>query len=536
MALSAKAAMAAVLLVGLAAYAYAGGGSQDKAPASGASRNRTADGRTVITVALGDDPGTLDPALYGGIMGLDATVTMIRESLYERDGVLIPQIAKSHTVDSDNLTYHVEIYDYVYDTAGNHLTADDVVFCYMRAKELGFNSTSFYDSVTKEGDYKVQIKMNNSMVGIFDQIAQAISLYTKKAFEDAKGEFGSPNGSSVFTGPYKVTIWVSGTSMRLEKNEKYWQKPELRNIYAAQNVDIINFIIIKEAAQLSIALETGQVDMVANLNALEAKRFAAGGASSQGFKVWEYTNRETQFMYLNQSGNSIFGKDLNLRKAVMYGMNMQDLVDGAAGGMAVVAKTFGNNMIIDYQKKWDTENYFDYDLNYAKQCLASSNYNGQTLRIMVSGNELHGAMALILQDFLNNVGIKSQILTYENALFNNYKYDDAQWDIMFDQTSWSGPIPTQWRDKFDKRTFRGGKGGFISVTDDRFQSLLEGADNLATYSTQTVEAFHQYLKEQAYARGLFNQKSQSVTTDIVVEYMNHRIGSMFPAGCKFIWN
>jgi ABC-type transport system substrate-binding protein len=530
----AKVAIAAGLLITMAAFAYAGGGSQSSTSTSGASRNRTADGRTVITVALGDDPGTLDPALYGGILGLDATVTMIRESLYERDGVLIPQIAKGHTVDPDNLTYHVEIYDYVYDTAGNHLTADDVVFCYMRAKELGFNSTSFYDSVTKEGDYKVQIKMNNSMVGIFDQIAQAISLYTRKAFEDAKGEFGTKQ--PVFTGPYKVTEWISGTSMRLEKNEKYWQKPELRNVYAVQNVDIINFVIIKEAAQLSIALETGQVDMVANLNALEARRFAAGGASSQGFKVWEYTNRETQFMYLNQSANSIFGRDLNLRKAVMYSMNMQDLVDGATGGRAVIAKTFGNNMIVDYQKKWDTENYFNYDLNYAKQCLSSSNYNGQTVRIMVSGNELHGAMALILQDFLNKAGIKSQILTYENALFNTYKYDDAQWDVMFDQTSWSGPFPTQWRDKFDKRTFRDGKGGFISVSDDRFQSLLEGADNLATYSTQTVDAFHQYLKEQAYARGLFNQNSQSVTTDIVVEYMNHRIGSMFPAGCKFIWN
>jgi ABC-type transport system substrate-binding protein len=530
-----KAAMAAVLLVGMAAFAYAGGGSQNRAPTSGggASRNRTADGRTVITVALGDDPGTLDPALYGAIMGLDATTTMIRESLYERDGNLIPQIAKSHTVDPDNLTYHVEIYDYVYDTAGNPLTADDVVFCYTRAKELGFNSTSFYDSVTKEGDYKVRIKMNNSMVGIFDQIAQAIQLYTRKAFEDAKGEFGT---KPVFTGPYKVTEWITGTSMRLEKNENYWQKPELRNIYAAQNVDIINFVIIKEATQLAIALETGQVDMVANLNALEARRFAAGGASSQGFKVWEYTNRETQFMYLNQSASSIFGKDLNLRKAVMHSMNMQDLVDGAVGGNAVISKTFGNDMIIDYPKKWDTENYFDYDLNYAKQCLANSNYRGQTLRIMVSGNEMHGAMALILQGFLDNIGIKSQIITYENALFNSYKYDDTQWDIMFDQTSWSGPLPTQWRDKFDRRTFRDGKGGFISVSDDKFQSFLEGADNLATYSPQTVEAFHQYLKEQAYARGLFNQKSRSVTTDIVVEYMNHRIGSMFPPGCKFIWN
>jgi ABC-type transport system substrate-binding protein len=507
--------------------------SQTKTPAELIAAHKTADGKTFITVALGDDPGTLDPALFGAIFGIDATAPMIRESLYERDGDLIPQIAKGYTVDPDNLTYHVEIYDYVYDTAGNHLTADDVVFCFERAKQNGFNSTSFYDSVKREGDYKVAIKLNNSTVGIFDQVAQVQALYTRKAFEDANGEFGT---KPVFTGPYKVTEWITGTSMKLEKNENYWQKPELRNIYAPQNVDIINFVIIKDAAQLAIALETGVVDMVYNLGSLEAGRFNPGGNSAQGFKVWEFENRETQFMYLNQSNNSIFSRDPNLRKAVMYGVDMQSLLLGVAGGKGEISKTFGNSMIIDYQKAWDNEDYFDYDLNYAKDCFLKSNYNGQTVRIMVSGNPMHGAMALILQGFLTDVGIKSEILTYDNALFNSYKYDDAQWDIMFDMTSWSGPLPTQWRDKFDRRTFRDGKGGFISTSDPVFQAKMEAADNVATYSPATVNDFHQYMKEQAYARGLFNQMSQSVTTDIVVEYMNHRIGTMFPAGCKFIWN
>jgi hypothetical protein len=66
--------------------------------------------------------------------------------------------------------------------------------------------------------------------------------------------------------------------------------------------------------------------------------------------------------------------------------------------------------------------------------------------------------------------------------------------------------------------------------------MMAGADNITTYSPETVNAFHQYLKDQAYARGLFNQMSQSVSTDIVVEYMNHRAGSLFTAGCKYVWN
>jgi len=275
---------------------------------------------------------------------------------------------------------------------------------------------------------------------------------------------------------------------------------------------------------------------VYNMSALEAERFTSGGSSSKGFKVWEFENLETQFMYLNQSPGNVFADDLNLRKAVMYGMDMEGLVDGLLNGRGVIAKTFGNSLISDYPKAWDGQEYFDYNLAFAKQSLAQSKYNGKSVRIMVSGNPTHGSMALILQGFLSDVGIRSEILTYDNALFNTYKYDETQWDIMFDQTSWSGPIPTQWRDKFDARTFPNGKQGFIAVRDDKFQSMIAGADNLETYSPQTVDAFHQYLKEQAYARGLFNEMSQSVSTDIVVKYMNHRTGSLLASGCTYVWN
>lgn len=37
----------------------------------------------------------------------------------------------------DELTYDVEIYDYIHDQAGNPLTANDIKFCYDTAKESG---------------------------------------------------------------------------------------------------------------------------------------------------------------------------------------------------------------------------------------------------------------------------------------------------------------------------------------------------------------------------------------------------------------
>lgn len=501
------------------------------------SRFLTEDGRTIMRIAISADPGTYDPAQFGSIDGLNATAIMMREALYERDqnGELIGQIAKDYSAEDDNLTYHVEIYDYIYDSAGNHFTADDVVFCFDRAKKNGFNSTSYYDSVTKDDDYHVTIKLNSTSVGIFAQVMNVVNLYTQKAYEDANEEFGS---NPVFTGAYELTEWIVGSFLRFEKRDDYWQKEELRNIYAATNVDVLEFYVIKEAAQLSIALETDQIDMVYNMSILEAERFMEGGSSADGFHVYNFMSRHSQLMYLNSAEGNILSDNALLRQAVMYSIDTDGLISGVVDGNGVACKTFGNSTIGDYQSAWDGENYFDYDPVYAKECLEKSGYRAGevTLRLMTTNNEIRSGIALMLQAYLLDTGINLEILTYEDALFNTYKYDETQFDILLEQTSWNGPTVTTWRDKFDKRNFENGKNGFIFANDDKLQTLLEEAVDVKTYSAEGVNDFHQYLKEQAYARGLFNQISYSVTRDCVVEYTNYRAGALYPAGCVYVWN
>lgn len=501
------------------------------------SRYLTEDGRTRIRMAMGSDPGTFDPAEFGSIDGLNATAIMMREALFERDenGELIGQIAKDYSVDEDNLTYHVEIYDYIYDSAGNHLTADDVVFCFNRAKENGFNSTSFYDSVAKDDDFNVTIKLNSTAMGVFAQVCNVVNLYTQKAYEDANGEFGS---HPVFTGPYELTNWTVGSILRFEKRDNYWQEEELRNIYAATNVDVLEFYIIKEAAQLAIALETDQIDMVYNISSLEAERFMEGGSSSEGFHVYDFMSRQSQLMYLNVARGGKLADNLDLRNAVMHSIDINGIIGGVVNGNGIACQTFGNSTISDYQTAWDSEDYFKYDPAYAKECLASAGYSAGdvTLRAMTTNDEVRNGIALMMQAYLLETGINLEILTYDNALFNTYKYDETQFDILLEQTSWNGATVTTWRDKFDQRNFENGKNGFIFADDAEMQNLLITALDVSTYSADGVNSFHQYLKEQAYARGLFNQICYSVTRDCVTEYMNYRAGALYPAGCKYVWN
>ncbi len=492
-----------------------------------------ADGKTFIRVAIDQDPGTYDPAVFGSPMGLEATAYSFRESLFERDaqGNLIPLIAKDWSVEEDGLTYHVEMYDYVTDSAGNHLTADDVVFSFMRAKENAFNATSFYDSVEKDGDYGITIKLNSTSKGVFEQVMQVMQVYSQKAYEDAAGNFGT---EPVFTGMYELTDWEVGTSLTFEKRADYWQTPELSSPYAVGNVDIMEFFVIPDPTQVAIALQNGSIDMVGSLNPLEAVNFMPGGSSAEGFEVKQYVDALSQVLYLNASDQSILFNNVNLRQAIMHAIDVDALIEGALDGNGIAAMTFGNSTIVDYQTQWESEEYFPYSEETAKSYLEQANYGGETLRILTNTRPLHTLEAQIIQAYLQAVGINAEIDTLEDAMFNTAKNDPTQWDILLDQTAWSGPIVTKWRDQFFKYPNTAGNIDFIS--DPKYTELLEAAINVATYSPETVDAFHQYMKEMAYARGLFNQEAFAVSDGFVTDMMFHRSGFIFPAGSTYVWN
>jgi ABC-type transport system substrate-binding protein len=512
--------------------APAGMGAAAAGTSSADSSHVNADGKTFINVAIDQDPGTFDPAVFGSPMGLEATSYSLREALFERDlsGNLIPQIGKSWKVDADNLTYHVEIYDNVTDSAGNKITADDVVFCYNRAKENAFNATSLYDSCTKDDDTHVTIKINSTSVGTFVQVSTVIMLYSKKAYEDAKGDFGT---KPVFSGPYKLTDWKVGTSLTFEKRSDYWQKESERSTYEVGNVDIINYYVIQDPTQVSIALQNGSIDMCGSLDPTLAADYMPGGKIS-GFNVDQYTDVLSQVMYLNLNDKSILSKDLNLRQAIMCCIDIDGLIQGVVNGNGVACKTFGNATISDYQKQWDSENYFNYDAAAAKDFLSKSGYKGQKLVILTNNRGMHTSEAQIVQGYLSAIGINATISGLEDAMFNTSKNDPTQWDIMLDQCAWSGPIVAKWRDQFFK--YPNKSGNICNIVDDQYYKLLKAACDVTSYSAENVNAFHQYMKDNAYARGLFNMKAFCVTDKYVKKALIHRSGFLFPAGSTYVWS
>lgn len=486
------------------------------ADGSGSSSAGTPTGPITLRIGISADPGTLSPFVQSG-----SGFSYIANTLYEPlgdlsavGGVLEGYMMKSYK-DMGNLTYDIDIYENIYDTAGNHITADDVIYSIKTMTELGGNNSMKYiDSVTKLGDYSIEMKLNCDFVGGFNRVIAACRIVSQKAFEASADQMAT---TPVGTTGYKLTSYVPGSSMVFTKTNNFWQTDkDALATFQCQNPDVIEYDIIKESSQMAIALETGKIDLALGMGATEAENFMAGGSSAKGFTVFTIESNITQQLYLNCDTDTVFYNNLPLRQAVLKCIDKQGLVDGAVNGYGNVLHDFGSDQFPDYVKAWDTEDYNDYDVDAAKAALKEAGYSeGElTLRIMTDNTPVRNKEAQIIQGYLLNIGINSTILQYDQALFNTYKNDTAdanEWDIMLDNTGSSDYLVAAMRSKFDSRQYT--NGTVNGVKDDKLQALVEKAIALDGHTEEDMNNLHEYLTQQAYCMGLFSSTTFMVARE-----------------------
>lgn len=230
-----------------------------------------APGEKVVRIAASSDPGSLGTFDEGSSSGRWNVLSYTYETLLslEPDGSFGSMLAKSYKKLPEKSTpthvvYEIELYDYIKDSAGNPITADDVVFSYEECLNNGSGNqhtalTGNMDSIEKTGDYTVELACNKEAAGAVERMMSRVHVVSKKAYEESGDCMRT---QPVGTGAYLVESWVTGSSLTLVKNEDYWQKEELRGDFQKQNADRIEYYFVTEAAQTAIGLETGSYDVV----------------------------------------------------------------------------------------------------------------------------------------------------------------------------------------------------------------------------------------------------------------------------------
>lgn len=415
----------------------------------------------------------------------------------------------------DDLTYNIEIYDNIKDSQGNAITAEDVVYSYDKLLELGFVSeiSVYYGSSEATGDYTLTLKLKDGSEGAIEAVLCDCSIVSKDWYENASDD--EINSNPATTGAYTVSNVQAGSSVTLNANADYWKSGDKADV-EVQNVDVIEIRCITEASSRAIALENGEVDM-AEVSSDDVGRFEGNG----DFNVTKYLNAMTQYLIFNCSDNSVCS-DVNVRKAIAYGFDAYNM--SLSAGDCVISHDVAPNLGPDYVQAWDSQSYFDYDLEAAKGYLEAAGYsesNPLEVSILVT-SQAPQQPYVALQAMLAEVGITLNIDGQDRAARQAVQNDKTAWDISEYSNQVVDFTTTYWNDLF------GGSDNQCFVQDDKLQELLKNA--IADRSEENMNAFHDYVVDQAYIVGAYTENKSIVTTsgitNISLEKLNPVLNAM----------
>lgn len=256
-------------------------------------------------------------------------------------------LAESYSQDSDTewtfvlkqgVTFH----------NGDTLTAEDVKASIEYAKS--YDRTSTYTSAISEvqvvDDNTVKIITSVPAPNLLFDLGYHFNCILPHSLIESGNDF---NANPVGTGPYKFVSWDKGNALKFEANEAYFdaeRTPSIKNLV---------FSIIPEGTTRTMALESGDVDFIYSVSSTDIDRLKA----EDGIDMEEVVSVENFFLYLN-SVNGPF-VDSNLRLAVAYAINREDIVAGALNGYGEPSYSC---VPMGYAESVDT-NAYSYDLDKA---------------------------------------------------------------------------------------------------------------------------------------------------------------------------
>lgn len=484
-----------------------------------------------ITIALGSDPADLGPTGYGDISA-QYVLPNIWEALFDfRDNEYIPILAKGYT-EVDDTHWDVELYDYIKDSAGNAITADDVVFSYKTLMDSGKAAKwDTFSDITKKDDYTVEFTWTKPIdsVGELEWVLCRTNIVSQKAYES-----GQMSSSPVGTGPYVVTEYDPGAKIILKANDNYWQKDELRDSEHLANVDTIEYDIITETSQHVIALSTDQVQYSEYVPSENLADFEEGGQYADGHSVFKTQGSGLQVLFPNcYDGKAT--SDINLRYAIFYGIDNEAIA--TAVGTYSPAKAFGTPFFSDYDTAWESQNnnyMATYDPDKAKEYLAKSNYNGEELSLMCPADEGSKTACTMIQTFLLQLGINVKINSEEGNLVDTDMRDPEKWDLLYKDIG-GGSQVGEWNRPINRDEFGTGYN-LAAINDDTLQSDLLTAATLDGHTAENMATLHQYILDNAYYCAVCTPEMTGVYSNTFASLVYREHEFLRPGSCDYYLN
>jgi len=315
-------------------------------------------------------------------------------------------------------------------------------------------------------DYTITFHLTEAYAPFMSAVA--MDIIPAHAF-DGPGEAGKKDNafnveSPIGTGPYKLVEWNRDEEVVVERNDNYWGE--------GPYVEKWIYSVIPDQQVIKQALKTAEVDY----GGIQPEDWEEMG-TVEHLARYEYPTFSYTYMGYNLT-NPLF-QDVNVRRAITHAIDRQVIVDELLLGHGTLCNSHGSPARWDYNPDVPV---YEYDPDKAAEMLAEAGWtdtdgdgildkDGQKFEFTVQtnqGNKIREDSAVLIQDFLEDVGIAVEVsfvewntFVNEVLLAKNFETAIVGWSLGVDPDAYS-----IWHTK-------GGPLNFVSFDNARVDELLE---------------------------------------------------------------
>lgn len=431
----------------LTACGGSGGANQTSAAAGGSAETSAAaaegstGGEKVITMAQTGDWDTFMP-MNTTNAGADNVIELMFDRLMviNTDGTFEPRLAESWETNEaqDKITYHLNENAKWQD--GEPVTAEDVVYSAQVASSSEFNylrriRMQYFAGTDETGcetgtdsievkaldDHTVEFTLKTPMdpAIIYALVNRDFFIMPKHLLGDISDTdlvndafWQKPVGS----GPCIFDSMESGVSIEFKANKDYY--------LGAPDFDRLVFKKVQSSNLLS-GLMSGDIDVLSGNSQIPLADWEAA-KNTQGIVAKSVPTFAYQYMAMNTSRDYLTE---DVRHAISLAINRQVIVDQLLQGEACIAI---GPLAEDHPYFDEKLLPIEYDPEKAKSMLEAAGWDSnRELEVMVStGNEVREKSAILIQQDLQKIGIKTKIQTLDfPTLLTNARNGD--YDLCF---------------------------------------------------------------------------------------------------------
>ena len=232
-------------------------------------------GSKVLNVNNSSEPGSLHPANAQG-----THESWILEHTFEgltkktEEGKIVPGSAESWEISEDGLTWTFKLKDGLKWSNGDPLTANDFEYAWKyalkpeTAADYAYQlyylkgGEAYNSKKGKEEDVGVKATDEHTLVVTLEQptpyFLDLTSFYTfypiNKKVQEENPKWALDAKTHVSNGPFKLTEWKHKESLKIEKNENYYDKDKIK-------LDAVNFALIEDENTAWQMYQSGELDI-----------------------------------------------------------------------------------------------------------------------------------------------------------------------------------------------------------------------------------------------------------------------------------